>query len=101
MLLGLGTLGLAIAGALSMNNTNETEYTTDDNDKELELGEATYEYFMSLGYPEQEDYFKSNKYLSMYLDREYYPNSKEYTARGAARIARMYNREFTNRNNIY
>jgi hypothetical protein len=56
---------------------------------------------MSLGYPEQEDYFKSNKYLSMYLDREYYPNSKEYTARGAARIARMYNREFTNRNNIY
>ena len=96
LLAGLGMLGLAVATALSTNN-NEAEKTTDNK----ELGEATYEYFMSLGYAEQEDYFKSNKYLNMYLDREYYPSSKEYTARGASRLARRYNREFTNRYNIY
>lgn len=62
-----------------------------------EIGAKTYEYFMSLSYIEQEEYFKYNDYLKMYLDREYYPNSKEYTARGAARIARLYNREFTNK----
>jgi hypothetical protein len=56
---------------------------------------------MTLSYQEQEEYFKSNKYLNMYLDREYYPNSKEYTARGASRIAKMYNKEFTNKNYIY
>ncbi len=96
LLAGLGMLGLAVASALSMDN-NETKHTTDNK----ELGEATYEYFMSLSYVEQKDYFESNKYLNMYLDREYYPSSKEYTARGAARIARIYNREFTNRYNIY
>ena len=96
LLTGLGMLGLAVATALSMNN-NEAEKTTDNK----ELGEATYEYFMSLGYREQEDYFKSNRYLNMYIDREYYTNSKEFTARGAARIARIYNREFINRYNIY
>lgn len=99
LLTGLGILGLAVASALSMNNcNNETEQTTDDN---KEIGEETYAYFMSLGYAEQKDYFESNKILSMYIDREYYPNDKSFTARGAARIARLYQREFTNRYNIY
>jgi hypothetical protein len=98
LLSGLAILGLAVAGTLSMNNdNNEVEERTETK----EIGDETYEYFMSLGYAEQKDYFESNKILSMYLDREYYPNSKEYTARGASRIAKMYNREFTNRYNIY
>lgn len=98
LLTGLGILGLAVASALSMNNdNNEAEKTTETK----EIGEETYAYFMSLGYAEQKDYFESNKILSMYIDREYYPNDKSFTARGAARIARLYQREFTNRYNIY
>lgn len=98
LLTGLGILGLAVASALSMNNdNNEAEETTETK----EIGEETYAYFMSLGYAEQKDYFESNKILSMYIDREYYPNDKSFTARGAARIARLYQREFTNRYNIY
>lgn len=89
----------SVAETMADNMSSNLE-SMNNNDKK-EIGEETYEYFMNLGYREQEDYFKSNKYLSMYLDREYYPNSKEYTARGAARIARMYNREFTNRYNNY
>ena len=80
-----------IAEAMTENMATETK----------EIGDETYNYFMSLGYAEQEDYFKSNKILSMYIDREYYPNSKHYTARGASRIAKIYNREFTNKYNIY
>lgn len=98
LLAGLGILGLAVASTLSMNNdNNEVEETTETK----EIGEETYAYFMSLGYAEQKDYFESNKILSMYIDREYYPNDKSFTARGAARIARLYQREFTNRYNIY
>jgi hypothetical protein len=98
LLSGLAILGLAVASTLSMNNdNNQVEETTETK----EIGDETYAYFMSLGYEEQKDYFESNKILSMYIDREYYPNSKDYTARGASRIAKMYNREFTNRYNIY
>lgn len=96
LLSGLAILGLAVASTLSMNN-NQVEETTETK----EIGDETYAYFMSLGYAEQKDYFESNKILSMYIDREYYSNSKHYTARGASRIAKMYNREFTNRYNIY
>ena len=98
LLSGLAMLGLAVASTLSMNNDNNQVVETTET---KEIGDETYDYFMSLSYIEQEEYFKENKILSMYLDREYYPNSKHYTARGASRIARMYNREFTNKNYIY
>lgn len=98
LLSGLAMLGLAVASTLSMNNDNNQVVETTET---KEIGVETYDYFMSLSYIEQEEYFKSNKYLNMYMDREYYPNSKEYTARGASRIAKMYNREFTNKNYIY
>ena len=98
LLSGLAMLGLAVASTLSMNNDNTQVVETTET---KEIGVETYDYFMSLSYIEQEEYFESNKILSMYIDREYYPNSKHYTARGASRIAKMYNREFTNKYYIY
>ena len=98
LLSGLAMLGLAVASTLSMNNDNTQVVETTET---KEIGVETYDYFMSLSYIEQKEYFESNKILSMYIDREYYPNSKHYTARGASRIAKMYNREFTNKNYIY
>lgn len=93
----LSTILHSVAESIVLILESTTENISNNTDEE----DATYNYFMTLSYQEQEEYFKSNKYLSMYIDREYYPNSKHYTARGASRIAKMYNREFTNKNYIY
>ncbi len=90
-----------MATIFAETTTSILESVADNMSSNADEQDATYNYFMSLSYQEQEDYFKSNKYLNMYIDREYYPNSKHYTARGASRIAKMYNREFTNKNSIY
>ena len=93
----IGTILQLVAEGMLELLESTTENISNNTDEE----DATYNYFMTLSYQEQEEYFKSNKYLNMYMDREYYPNSKHYTARGASRIAKMYNREFTNKNYIY
>lgn len=103
ILRGLHLFATAIAE--TMTSVAETmadnmDSNSSSNDTK-EIGVETYDYFMSLSYMEQKEYFESNKYLNQYLNREYYENSKEYTARGAARIAKLYNREFTNKHNIY
>ena len=93
----LSTILHSVAESIVLILESTTENISNNTDEE----DATYNYFMTLSYQEQEEYFNSNKILSMYIDREYYPNSKHYTARGASRIAKMYNREFTNKNYIY
>ena len=93
----IGTILHSVAEGIVLILASTAENISSNTDEE----DATYNYFMTLSYEEQKDYFESNQILNMYMDREYYPNSKEYTARGASRIAKMYNKEFTNKNYIY
>lgn len=78
--------------ANSMNNTEE-ENTVSSN--------QTYDYWMTLTYEEQKEYFERNEYLNMYIDDDFYPNDRELTAKHVQYIADNLNREFINKYDRY
>lgn len=61
----------------------------------------TYEYWMSLSYQEQFEYFSSNEYLKEYIINDYYSCDRHLTALHVQKLAYKLNREFTNKYNRY
>lgn len=61
----------------------------------------TYNYWMTLSYQEQFEYFSSNEYLKDYMANDYYSSDRHLTALHAQRLAYKLNREFTNKYNRY
>ena len=62
---------------------------------------STYDYWMSLDYREQFEYFQSNEYLREYMKHDYYSCDRHLTAVHVQHIADKLNKEFTNRYNRY
>lgn len=62
---------------------------------------STYDYWMSLDYREQFEYFQSNEYLRDYMKNDYYSCDRHLTAMHVQHIADKLNKEFTNRYDRY
>ena len=62
---------------------------------------STYDYWMSLDYKEQFEYFQSNEYLRDYMKNDYYSCDRHLTAMHVQHIANKLNKEFTNKYNRY
>lgn len=62
---------------------------------------STYDYWMSLDYREQFEYFQSNEYLRDYMKNDYYSCDRHLTAMHVQHIANKLNKEFTNRYDRY
>jgi hypothetical protein len=62
---------------------------------------STYDYWMSLDYREQFEYFQSNEYLRDYMKNDYYSCDRHLTAVHVQHIADRMNKEFTNKYNRY
>lgn len=62
---------------------------------------STYDYWMSLDYQEQFEYFQSNEYLRDYMKNDYYSCDRHLTAMHVQHIADRMNKEFTNKYNRY
>ena len=62
---------------------------------------ATYDYWMTLDYKEQYEYFTSNEYLKDYIANDYYSCDRHLTALHVQKIADKLNKEFTNKYNRY
>jgi hypothetical protein len=74
------------SGETSSSNSNNT---------------STYDYWMSLDYREQFEYFQSNEYLREYMKNDYYSCDRHLTAMHVQHIADRMNKEFTNKYNRY
>ena len=75
--------------------SGETSSTSNSNNT------STYDYWMSLDYKEQFEYFQSNEYLRDYMKNDYYSCDRHLTAMHVQHIANKLNKEFTNRYNRY
>lgn len=62
---------------------------------------STYDYWMSLDYREQFEYFQSNEYLRDYMKNDYYSCNRHLTAMHVQHIADRMNKEFTNKYDRY
>lgn len=62
---------------------------------------STYDYWMSLDYREQFEYFQSNEYLRDYMKNDYYSCDRHLTALHVQHIADRMNKEFTNKYDRY
>lgn len=62
---------------------------------------STYDYWMSLDYKEQFEYFQLNEYLRDYMQYSYYSCDRHLTAVHVQHIADKLNKEFTNKYNRY
>ena len=62
---------------------------------------TTYDYWMSLDYKEQFEYFQSNEYLRDHMQYSYYSCDRHLTAMHVQHIADKLNKEFTNKYNRY
>lgn len=71
------------------------------SDNKIDIYQETYDYWMSLSYEDQERYFHNNEYLRDYIKNDYYPNSREFTARHVAHIADKMNRPFIDKYDRY
>ena len=97
---------LIIAGSVIysiLDDKPKESIPTKDNsvkNKEQEIYDNTYNYFMSLSLEEQHKYINDNLDLRYYKDELLYDN-KQSTARQVARRAVKYNKEFTNRYKVY
>lgn len=60
----------------------------------------TYDYWMTLTYEEQKEYFENNEYLKIY-GNEFYPNDRQLTAKHVQELANKLNKEFINKYNRY
>lgn len=74
------------SGETSSSNSNNT---------------STYDYWMSLDYKEQFEYFQSNEYLRDYIKNDYYSCDRHLTAMHVQHIANRMNKEFTNKYDRY
>jgi hypothetical protein len=74
------------SGETSSSNSNNT---------------STYDYWMSLDYREQFEYFQSNEYLRDYMKNDYYSCDRHLTAMHVQHIADKLNKEFINRYDRY
>ena len=72
-----------------------------NNESMNDIEKNTLEYWESLSYQEQEDYFNNNEYLKDYKDSHYYQNNRYQTAKRVAELSYKLNREFTNKYNRY
>ena len=61
----------------------------------------TYNYWMSLDYKEQFDYFTNNEYLKNYITNDYYSCDRHLTAMHVQHIADVLNRDFVDKYNRY
>ena len=75
--------------------SGETSSTSNSNNT------STYDYWMSLDYEEQFEYFQSNEYLRDYMKNDYYSCDRHLTAMHVQHIADRINKEFTNKYNRY
>ena len=75
--------------------SGETSSTSNSNNT------STYDYWMSLDYEEQFEYFQSNEYLRDYMKNDYYSCDRHLTAMHVQHIANKLNKEFTNRYDRY
>ena len=75
--------------------SGETSSTSNSNNT------STYDYWMSLDYEEQFEYFQSNEYLRDYMKNDYYSCDRHLTAMHVQHIADRMNKEFTNKYNRY
>ena len=62
---------------------------------------STYDYWMTLDYREQFEYFQSNEYLKEYMKHDYYSCDRHLTAMHVQHIANKLNKEFTNKYDRY
>ena len=75
-------------------------YALNNDSKEVE-DNSTYDYWMSLDYREQFEYFSSNEYLKEYMTNNYYSCDRHLTAQHVQHIANKLNRQFTNKYDRY
>lgn len=96
MLTTIGSLLILSAGTIlyMMNSDGSSSDTKPTEDT------STYDYWKTLTYEEQEEYFNNNEYLRIYTN-DFYPNDKELTARHMQDIANKLNKEFTNKYDRY
>lgn len=92
MLTTISSLVLFGAGAIF--------YALNNDSKEVE-DNSTYDYWMSLDYREQFEYFSSNEYLKEYMTNNYYSCDRHLTAQHVQHIANKLNRQFTNKYDRY
>ena len=62
---------------------------------------STYEYWMTLDYREQFEYFSNNEYLKDYMKNDYYSCDRHLTATHVQHIADKLNKQFTNKYDRY
>jgi hypothetical protein len=76
-------------------------FNNENNEVKEEQNNTTYEYWMTLSYQEQEEYFNNNEYLKDYIKNDFYPNDRHLTAQHVQRIADKLNKEFINKYDRY
>ena len=96
MLTTIGSLLILGAGAIFYNMNTDT---TKANEEVKDIN-ATYDYWKTLTYEEQKEYFENNEYLKIYTN-DFYANDRELTAKHVQHIANNLNREFTNKYDRY
>lgn len=72
-----------------------------NNESMNDIEKNTLEYWESLSYQEQEDYFNNNEYLKDYKDSHYYQNDRYQTAKHVVELSYKLNKEFTNKYDRY
>ena len=92
MLTTISSLVLFGAGAILCAFNNNTPKEEDH---------STYEYWMTLDYSEQFEYFSTNEYLRDYMSNNYYSCDRHLTALHVQYIANKLNKQFTNMYNRY
>ena len=92
MLTTISSLVLFGAGAILYAFNNGTSKEEDH---------STYEYWMTLDYSEQFEYFSTNEYLRDYMSNNYYSCDRHLTAQHVQHIANKLNKQFTNMYNRY
>lgn len=65
-----------------------------------ESSHETYDYWMTLTYDEQKQYFENNQYLKIYTN-DFYEKDRHLTAQHMQHIADKLGREFTNKYDRY
>lgn len=99
MLTTISSLVLFGAGTILYAFNNNTPKEEDNTPKEED--NSTYEYWMTLDYSEQFEYFSTNEYLRDYMANNYYSCDRHLTAQHVQYIANKLNKQFTNMYNRY
>lgn len=101
ILIGVLNIGKSLVKEIGM--TTEVVLENMSNNKicfQNSSNTSTYDYWMSLTYEEQKEYFERNEYLKIYTN-DFYPNDRELTAKHMQYIADKLNKEFVNKYDRY